>query len=254
MATASAITAFVRRPRSDGDSRGLIIEQAPWPKGTGRVSPLQIILAADAQLFGLEPPEIECGVEGDGFTTAVYVYPYDPGLAYRCGVTHGSLAHPVRTTVTMRETVSFAMATEATLKYPLRELVSIDWLAEVWSAAGAVVANPALSVDGETVRSAAPIYGTAEVVYTTLRDSYGLQITARDDAVENVYQSVFWADWNGGVKLLVIEAPEGAEEDHEFQIECTGGSVLQIPPDDPDQPPAPSKDRTITLDYCEDFK
>jgi len=251
MPTASAITSFVRRPRPE--SRGLVLEQAPWPKGTGRVSKLQIILAAAASLFGLEPPEIDCGVDGDGFHTAVYAYPYDPGMAYRCGVTHGTLAKPVRAEVTIRDQVSFALATEAALKYPLRELVSIEWMAEVWSADGAVVANPALTVDSENVRSGAPIYGTAEVVYITLRDTHGLTVPPRDDAVENVFQSVFWAAWDGGVKLLEIEPPEGAEEDFAADIACTGGSILQTPPDEPDLP-EPTRDRTITLDYCEDYK
>jgi len=251
MPTASAITAFVRRPRPV--NRGLILEQAPWPKGTGRVSRLQIILAAAARLFGLEPPEIDCGVDGDGLHTAVYVYPYDPDLAYGFGVTHGTLSRPIRAYVTQRELVSFSLTSEESVEYPLQELVSVDWPDEVWSEEGAVITGPALSVDGETVRSAAPIYGTAEVIYKTLRITHGLQIPARDDAVENVYQSAFWANWAGGVKLLPIKPPEGAEEDYAFRIECTGGSILQFPPED-DPPPAPSKDRTITLDYCEDFK
>jgi hypothetical protein len=251
MPTASTITAFVRRPPPV--NRGLLLEQMPWPKGTGRVSRLQIILAAAARLFGLEPPEIDCGVDGDGLNTAVYAYPYDPGLAYGFGVTHGNLSKPVRAEVVMREYVSFALTDEETVKYPLQELVSVDWQDEVWSADGAVIAGPALSVDGETVRSAEKLYATALVVYKTLRDTHGLQVPPREDAVGNVYQSVFWANWDGGVKLLPIEAPEGAEEDYEFKIECTGGSILDLPPDE-DPPPAPSIDRTITLDYCENFK
>jgi len=252
MSTASVIGSFVRRPRPE--NRGLILEQAPRKKGVGRVSRLQIILAAAARLYGLEPPEIDCGVDGNGFRTAVYAYPYDPDLAYRFGVTHGFLSGPIREEVVMRELVSFSLTSEAKLEYPLRELVSIDLPTEVWSEEGAVIPGPQLSVvDGETVRSARPIYGTAEVIYKTLRDTHGLQIAAREDAVGNVYQSAFWAAWDGGNKLLPIEAPDGAEEDYELGIECTGGTTLDIPPDE-DTPPAPSLDRTITLDYCEDFK
>ena len=252
MPTGSAITSFVRRPRSVG--KGLILEQMPWPKGVGRVSRLQIILAAAARLFGLDPPEIDCGVNGDGFHTAVYVYPYDPDLAYGFGVTHGSLSTPIRALVIKREYAVFKLSDEATLEYPLQELVSVDWPDEVWSGDGSVIPGPDLSVDGQAVRSTKKVRGTALVVYKTLRITHGLQITAREDVVENVYQSVFWANWDGGVKLLPIEPPEGAEEDYQFKIECTGGDVLDLPPDDPDAPPAPSIDRTITLDYCEDFQ
>jgi hypothetical protein len=250
MTTATAITEFVRR-RTAADFE-LILEQKPYAKGVGRVSRLQIILAAAARMFGLEPPEIDCGIESDGMHTAVYAYPSDLSVHYDVGVTHGSLTETVREEVSIRELVSFSLTSTEQLKYPVKELESVTWMADVWGEDGAVVADPALDVSDGSVTTSAPIYGTAEVIYTTTRDTHGLRVGARQDAVENVFQSVFWAHWNGGVELLVIEPPEGAEEDYAFRIECTGGDVLDTP-DDPSTPTAPSNDRTITLDYCEDF-
>jgi len=253
MATAALIGSFVR-PGSSGSGGRLIVEQRPWPEGTGKVTRLAIIRSIAARLYDSEAPGIDCGVDAYGFATAAYVYPDPPELAYDCGLTHGLLRPVMRAEVIIRETVSFTLTTEAALKYPLRQLVSVAWLDEVWDGAGAVLDQPALSAAAGAVRSARPIYGSATVVYTTLRDTHPIQVYPRADAVAGNYESVFWANWAGGVKLLQIDPPDDAEEDYQLQTTCAGSSTLVIPADDPDQPPEPSRDREITLSYCEDFK
>lgn len=254
MPTASAITAFVRRPRTT-DNRGLIVEQRPWPDATGKVTRLTLIGAIAARLYGSDTPEVDCGVDVDGFNTAVYVYAWDQDLAYDCGLTHGTMQPVMREEVEIREAVSFTLTTEAALKYPLRSLVSVEWLDDVWDGNGAVLARPSLSVDDNNVVSSQPIYGSAEVVYTVLRDTYPIHIFPRGDAAANVFQSVFWAAWDGGVKLCEIDSPPGAEEDYAADKDCRGGIIILITPaDDPDLPPEPTRDREITLDYCEDFQ
>jgi len=255
MSTVSTIATIVR-PQPP-ESRGLILEQEPVEDETvGTITKLTIVLTMAARLFGLDDPEpVDCGMDGDAFETNVFVYPYEPELIYNIGVTNGALGSGTLGEHSVTEILSFSLDTEQSVRYPVNEFISASWVGDVWSADGEVVGQPGIEWDDGTVTVAEKIYGSLEVRYTTLRYAHSLRVAAREDAVENVFQSVVWANWNGGVKLLEIDAPPGAEEDYAAGVECTGGEIGEVNPDDdpPVPPPGQSADRTINLNYCRDY-
>lgn len=248
----SLITAFTARPAVD--NRGLLLEQQPWDPTTGLVTRLDLVQALSARLFDTTQATVDCGLDGSGFDATVFVYPYDPALVYEIGVTHGALDSPSRVDLEVREAVSFSLDTGQGLKYPLQQLIGWEWAGEVWSESGVVIPAPAVTVDGQEVKVAEKIYGTLYVRYRTLRYVYNLRIEARESSPENVFSSVVWARWSGGVRLLIIDRPKNAEENYQNSTDCRGGSIVIIEPGPDDPPPvADPVNRTITKNYCEDY-
>lgn len=247
----STLSTELRRPARHAATSGLLVEQAPWTGGVGRVTRINLVEAVAAVFYGSEENEIDCGVDGDAFESGLFVYPFDLALNFTPGLTHGTLGPRLYEEVEVRERLSFSLETEARVKYPIRSIKSCDWLADTWDAQGAVGKNPALSFDGPLLKTSAPVYGTAEVVYMTSRFGYQMTIEAREDSVENVYQSVAWVRYAGGVEMLEIEPPPGAEADYLNDTDCrfgTGG--IKVPPR-PFVPPDgfPVYD-SVKIDYC----
>ncbi len=257
-ASASLITGFVKRPAASGDSF-VMLEQQSWDPKIGKVTRLDLIKALENSVLGSSNSlSVDCGVDFDGqsYTTIVYAYPSPADLRFKVGLTNGEFTAPTVVELTVREAVSFALETEQSLTYPVRRFVAAEWAADVWNEAGSVVARPAITRDGQTMSVPEPIYGTAYVEYTTVRYVYSANIPARSDDPENVFQSIFYAWWDGGIELLKLSAPDGAESSYSSQMNCWGERVL-INPDDEDDPAAPSmvptRNKEITLNYCDDF-
>ena len=254
---ASLITPIVARPKTDNDDSYLIIEQEPWAKGVGKVTRLDLVRALESVIFAEESEvEIDCGLDdgGSSYTTLVYVYPSPESLAFNVGLTNGTLSEPTLVELQVKEAVDFSLTDQGELTYPVKNVISSAWAADVWDAAGSVVSASPPVVDGQTAEVDEVIYGTAYIEYTTLRYVYAVQVFARDEDPENVFQSVFYAWWNGGIEMLEIDAPDGAEHSYTYDVRCDGGSNVIIDPDDDEDPPrAVPVNKTITLDYCDNF-
>lgn len=251
MANSSHITSVVARPVVTGYVQ---LEQEEWSAGAGYVTRLDLVQALAEYLLDEEGADVDCGVVDDCMTVNIFAYPSQPGLSFDLGATHGTLGAAMRSVVEVREAIAFSLDDAKSVSYPLHGLVGAEWATDVWGEGGEIVSSPAITVSGGEVQVAAPVYGTVYVTYTAVRYTYALTVPAREDSKGNVYQSVVWCRWNGGVKLLVVDAPDTAEENYEDGVICSGSNVSIDPdPDDQSPPVVYGKDSTETLDYCDNY-
>ncbi len=233
-------------------SLGLILEQAEWD-GIGKVTKLDLVKAMNTMLFGtVNNNEINCGVDGEGkYISGLYVYPFNMNLAYDIGITHGELGIKLVQEVHVRELVKFSLTKEQSAKYPVHSLTSYEWGADCWDGEGNVVTRPSISVDGQKILISNKVYGTVIIEYKTYRHARTLKVPPRENESINIYDSYAWARWNGGVELLKLEPPEGAEENYMFDIDCLGGGRGTVTPRDPPDRPTDSPEfKTVMIDYC----
>ena len=258
METSSLIISIVQNPALSRLSDYLLIEQEPWARDIGKVTRLNLIKALEAVIFaGDNADSVDCGlIDGQRYTTLVYVYPSRDDLAFAVGLTNGSYTEPTIIDVLVKEPVSFNLTDVTDLTYPVKTVLSSSWAADVWDEAGDVITIAPPVVDGLAATVEQKIYGTAYIEYITRRFVYSVIIPARTDEPENVFQSYFYAWWDGGILMEALTAPDAAEYGYANNVSCRGGlSNLIVPPDeDPDDTPkAVPVDKTITLNYCDDF-
>ncbi len=231
---------------------GLILEQAPWAGGVGVVTKLDLVHALSSALYGDPENEIDCGMDGDCYLSGLFVYPFNPSLSYQIGITHGELGESITQDVEVRELVSFKLDTEATVKYPIQQLISAEWGAETWDSEGGVTSDPSIFVDGQQVVLSKKVYGTVIVIYKTIRHARTLRVPPREESVENVFDSYAWARWDGGVEMEKLDPPENAEEAYFSESNCIWGGRWGdvIPPDDPGEPYGDGYGEDYDIDYC----
>ena len=259
MSVASLITSIVARPTTTADAY-LILEQEDY-LAPDKLTMLDVVrILSDIVTTGSSTgASKDCIMSDDGrsFVANVFVYPYPETLAYNTGAVNGSLSAPLRTIVTKIETLKFSLDNVAHLKYPVKAFIGGSWVSDVYSIEGELISPPAVSQDGREVRIENKVYGAYEVKYTTVVDFYRMTVSLILDAVENFFQSVFYAWFDGGIELLDIKPPPNAEENWLNQVDCNGGGsnvTIHGPEDDPDRAPTVGPtDKTIALDYCEDF-
>lgn len=240
------------RRESVSPQAALILEQQPWDAMVGHVSRLDLVREIWRTTYDDdEGAEVDCGLVDGCFDTLILAWPSPPTLAFRLGVTHGTLGEPRVVEVTVRELVSFSLTRTAQARYPIQALVSASWLAECYDADGNEVAAPTITVDGQQLQLPGALYGTAELRYLAICHQYGLNVPPREESVENVYQAVVWGQYDGGVELLEVDPPDGAEEDYHDEWDCRTRGKLQLPPDDQPEPPTTDgEDHTVYIDYC----
>lgn len=227
----------------------LFIEQEKYGATDGYLSRAGLYLGIMALLDGDPPADPVCV---DACGTTLHVYRYDLNVHYRLAVSHGALGEMVRSDdLLFTEKIVFVMADTAGLSYPCHGLVESLWLGDVvYDQDGGEIAPPAMTASLDALALAAKVYGTLAVTYRTSRDSYALELPARDQVIENKYSSVAYALWNGGLTWLTVTPPPGAEESDQ---QCSGGwgaSLHGVPPDAPEQPYGPNADAEILIDYC----
>jgi hypothetical protein len=242
----------------------LIIEQKEYEESVGKVTMLDITKALSNLLLpdSSDPSLVDCGMNADGisFFTTVYVYPYPEELIYDTGITHGIASPSGSGIVTETEELNFSLDNKVTLKYPVHLIISTKWIGgDVYLDDGTKTLGPPVTAYGNELSTSKKVYGVLEVVYKTKRDSYNVLITARLTASENVFQSAFYARFDGGVEIMNVEPPPNAEENYANGVNCAnadyaGGSNLVIPTDDDDDiPTVEASNIVIGLSYCEDF-
>lgn len=244
----------------------IMIEQKDYDDDVGKVTMLDITKALGIMLITdfSETPAIDCGMNNDGisFNTTVYVYPYPENLVYDTGITHGGASPAVSEVITVTEELHFSLSNKVTIKYPALLILTTRWISDdVYFEDGSVATAPNLTTNGNEVITDKKIYGTVEVVYLTKRDSFRVSIAARFETVENVFQSAFYARFDGGVEIINVEPPPNAEENYASGVNCAnanyagggGGSSTIIPPGDDGPPTVEASNIEIGLSYCEDF-
>ncbi len=263
MVQTSIITSFVKRTLVLGGS--VQLEQKPWDHSIGIVTMLDVIEAlAGVILDDGSEAFVDCGMAGDNsrFEAIIYAYPSPSNLTYNVGMTNGVFAKAGRGVVSVTETKAFSLSTEASMGYPVHHFVSARWVGAVYTEDGSIATSPGWTVDGQKVTIDQAVYGTLELKYAAMRDVFKVTVTARQTAPENIFQSVLYAHWDGGVRLLNVSAPENAEDGYLTNIDCSGngdgdgysGGLIVISPDpDPSVPTPDPKNKEITLNYCEDF-
>ena len=229
----------------------LILKQSDYPEGTGYATKLDIVTAISDALYTATLGYIDCGIDNGSFTTTMFAYPSSEELQFFVGSTHGSIGDGVHQNITVKETISFKLSSEESVKYPVKEIVDVSWNGEIFDGNGKTTSAPSLSFSDRDIVADKVVYAQAIITYKTFRVAYSVTITPREDSVENVYQSVFYAVFDGGVTMEEVEPPPGAEDDYANGTTCGWRSEVNI--DGPSGLPVPyvdQKDRTIHVDYC----
>jgi len=241
--------------RYSGDTEDyVLLYQEPYDPGVGVTTTVDLVKGLSDALYGTDSSsfDVDCGIDEDwGFNTGLYAYPSSPKLSFNVGLTHGYLAQGTIAYITVQEMVQFRLSATGTLKFPAVSIKKMSWYGDVYDIDGKNISGPKLIASGRVLSSDDVVYGTALVAYTVYRVLYGIRITPREDSVENVYQSVAYARWNGGVVMREIDAPTGADDDYSKDVNCGWRSITNISPEDPSDPPiVDTKDQEIFIDYC----
>lgn len=233
----------------------LLIEQEAWRSSTGVVTKAELVRWLAARLYDREYEErTDCGLVGGSVVCAIYVYPRVAGLLYQFRASWGTLSERSVAMETITETINFQLDAEVDPRYPAREIKSATWMDQTYDASGAIIPNPALTIQGGKITSTVPVYGAVEVRYTTERHAYMLTCPRREEAIDNNYSAVVYGLYAGGLNWLVLEMPPGidafeADEDAECGWGSTVGSITA--PDDEDWPVEDGLyERRTVVDYC----
>lgn len=246
----------------------LLLEQGKWGNYCGVLTRANLARYLKQAFFG-EPRPREEEVEDGGFVNCcgfgsdlhipVHVYLPAGDVPYRLRATTGSVGEGLLQDITERETVTFNLEREASIRHPAQAIVAARWLTGPWTTGGADVAPPPLSVSGQTVRSPIPVFGSVELTLLVRRWRHVLSINAEE--AEALLTSG-WAEFvvglpSGGRPVgLEIAEPPGAAELAKTGLPCGrgrggGSGRVEDPADDPGEPKASGADKHISCDYCE---
>ncbi len=245
------LTATYSKSRPKSRQR-LIIEQEKWAAYTGALTRYSAAAFISNLAYGTDlSVNVNCGFVDGAVATLVHVYPLDLGRDYRAHLSWGTLGEHVVEEYIMQESINFAGARQAPLKYPARKVISLRWQGQVFDQHLDPIPPPSLRTSGGGIQSAEEAYGTVLVSYETVRHNYTVRIGRRENAEENKYSSVFYAVHDGGVDHLVLSEPPAAD-DLEGDCASGGGGSVSIEGPDPGSPnyPEPGGDRETVYDYC----
>ena len=253
---------------TDDQYNCLLLEQEPWGEDVGETSELQGIQAISAAINGTAWPEVNCGGLNAEFNAIIYAYPCSSGMSYNFKVSHGSVSTRAIDIVYREEIVQCSMKLSHTLDYPVQSMGATSWIGHCYNASGNITQAPAVSIDGRNVLFSEEVYGSFRVRYVVIRHIYYVTVSERTNAIENTYQSVVYAVWDGGVNWLDIEAPANFET---YAGDCGNGAFYDDGDGDGLQdgyedgqlsqtsvcsdkyvnvPSVVEADRKITVDYC----
>ncbi len=193
----------------------VMIEQEPWPKDVGQTSKNQGILAMGSMIFGGTLPSANCGGLSE-FSTPVYVYPSAYFLRFTFHISHGDMILESASYDVREEIVQCSLSETALLDYPVHAMILMQWVGDCYGSDGSVISKPIITidktVDGRTLTFSDKVYGSLRVKYYVKRYTYKARIEEREDSIENNFQSVVFAIWDGGISFEEIEPPSGFEE------------------------------------------
>jgi len=237
----------------------LLLTQGEWSVYVGKVSKGEVVRWVSAMVNEEEyQAAVDCGLAGDNLICPIIAYPLVPDLDYRLLTSWGQLsARSVEMVEIRDEQVQFRLTDEASTEFPARAIRSVRWTMDCLDQKGDVVPPPALTVDGQSIHSAIPVYGTATVHYVSERHSYILNAPRRDSAIDNNWSAVVVAPIVGHEPVrLIVDMPPGiaafaGDPDAVCGRSGSGSSTVKWP-DDPYYPAEPAGADLITeVDYCE---
>ena len=259
-AQTATLTVTYARPADPEQAEVLRLEQGAWAAYTGSVTKQEMVRAV-AALVAKEDYTIKvaCGMSlsdtGAALVCPIYAYPIPADLAYVLVTSYGQLSERDMEMVEATELVQFQLTDAASPQYPARTIVSASWAMDCLDAAGEVIAPPALTADGPTIRSAAVVYGTAEVTYLYERHTYILTAPRRAEALDKNFSAVLVAAIPGFTPVvLVVEMPPGIEA---FEADANAvcgaswcGEIKYDDDEDHDTPEATTANLITEVDYC----
>lgn len=264
MAQRQSLTVTLANPSTTGDRPTLVLEQEPYEAGLGKVSKVALINYLGQTFFGEAGsdeeddttwrPDVRCGLDGLSCGVVVYAYPSTQLLRFQVGASYGELGVAEKQEPELVETISLSMEDEATTDHPAFEILAAVPRGDLYDKNGAIVAVPAIVIDGDKIKLSQKVFGSIAVLYRTLRYRYTLDIEARpiDTTLENYFSSVVYAWWAGDGTWLEIDPPPNADELAAGQHTCGWGGKNDIEPD-PERkrkPLAAGADRNINISYC----
>lgn len=186
----------------------MLIEQEPWGKDVGRTSMLQGIQGIQASIYGGLFPDPNCGGL-NGFDTPIYVFPSRPELNVKFALSHGSFMPCKVENVIREEVVQCGLQDSAEIDYPPVGIVTLSWIGKCYDESGNELPKPAVVVIGRRLSFSQKVFGSIRARYSVYRKTYACRIEERDDSIENNFDAVAYARWNGGVVWLEINPPSG---------------------------------------------
>ncbi len=242
----------------------VLLEQDPWDESVGKTTTMQGIQNIAAALFGGDFAESNCGGEDGVVCSRLFVYPSRVTLSREISVSHGSIALLNSGMVQREELRQCQLQDSVVLQYPALGTVRLQWVGECYGEAGNIVTSPGYTVSNNTIFFDKKVYGSFHAVYRVFREEYSLDIPARDDSIENNFQSVAVARWSGGIAWKELDIPAN------FDLtdgDCGNGSSVSVDPEEetdedvediicPDGeekyrwPVSVTADRLLLVNYC----
>jgi hypothetical protein len=232
---------------------GVLIEQEDWAPYTGYVTTANMVRTIASYLYNEDfGATVNCGMVDGNMATILYVYPLVEDLAFELHLSRGTLSGAIREDYVETESVFFKLTDSKKLKYPGRDIVHTEWLTSPLDSKGADV-NATLSVSNGYAYSDVAVYGTAIIKYNVTRYSYSVVVEPRAEADENLYNSVAYAVYQGGVVHKVLDPPPNSES-YDGDAGCIGGVSINgsVSQDEDDLPEDLHRNanRVIVVDYC----
>lgn len=223
---------------SNDEGGSVLLEQEPWDKLGNTTSALDVVNYLSDFLLATKDYVVNCEVDTDGyyFVDVIYAYPSPSDLVFETGVTHGFKGVGRIESYDVEKQVGLSFALRVELAYPPSASgIQIEWLNnKAYDKDGSPTPPPAWKLEGRTVVFSKQVYATYTVKYSTRRYVYDVRVTPRDDVEENAFESVFWARWSGGCRMLKLNTPSDAEEDLKLNADCKGRSLMNYIDNDDD--------------------
>jgi len=234
----------------------LILEQERWAWNTGVLTQLAFIRWLNAALYGRGTTEglVNCGLDADGnIRIRIHIYPIRD-VPFRLLTTIGTLSERQSEMIEEQHSLSYTLTDTASIPHPATRIIAARWLSGPYQTGGNKIAPPPLILEGQTVRTGLPVYGSVQV--TVLVPRYTSTVTVPWESASARLQQG-WSEWVAAYPppyrpvALAITAPPGAQEMAESGLECGYHGRLRV--NDPqDWPPSASpEDKHITCHYCE---
>jgi len=240
------------------------LEQEEWNPYVGYVSKAEAVKQIGNYLFGAGTfgSALDCGIEGQTITSVIYAYPYQKDLGYELFTSYGTLTGGTSTErnvqeITKRENLAINLDNEITLSYPaLNGIKNFQWVGDVYDEEGQIVNKNSITYtfnNIDKIKLNKKVYGSLKLFYGVLRHKCELQVTMREEAIENRFSAVVYAIYSDGLVFLEISPPPGVEESAGYTgYDCGGSPGNIIPGDTPDVygPKTAGADRYIEVNYC----
>jgi hypothetical protein len=236
------------------ESDYILIEQEPWPSDMGRTSVLQGIQGIYASIFGSLFPDPNCGGL-NGFDTPIYLFPSRSSLNFTFALSHGEFVPCISETLTREEVVQCGLQDSANIEYPPASAVSLSWIGKCYDENGNELGKPTVTVSGRKLSFSEKVYGSIRARYQVYRKTYNCRIEERDDSIENNFESVAYARWDGGIVWLEINPPSGYDATlgdcgNGVYGQDSGGTTAICAPAGSKYPSAARANRVTKIEYC----